>query len=111
MENPPSSLALRENFVKDLFKDCKCDVVIVPTCQFGVVWKKRWTFLTTWAPLLALGARCQHAQHASLLGRAPAVNFKSGASAECPTSDEGLRVGRAPPCCTRATCAWTHGRL
>ena len=83
-ENPPSSLALRETFVKELFKDCKCDVVIVPACKYGMDWKKRWAFLTTWPPLLALGGRCNHAQHASLLGRGPDGSFKSGASAEYP---------------------------
>ena len=84
-ENPPSSLALREEKVQQLFTTTRCEFVVVRACSFGVDLAKKWLFATTWPPLIQLGQACTHVdKHKSLFGKAASGEFNSVASAVYP---------------------------
>ena len=84
-ENPPSSLALHEPRIQELFKSTRCDFVIILACNYGVDMAKKWLFATTWPPLLELGHHCQHNyKHKSLMGKNSQGLWNSAASAVYP---------------------------
>ena len=84
-ENPPSSLALLEPQVRQLFSNTQCQFVIARACSFEQDSSKVWLFATSWPPLQCLGEPCRHAhKHPGLLGRRPDGSFASAASAAYP---------------------------
>ena len=83
-ENPPSSLALRESFVRDMVSDAHCQLVFAPACKYGKPWPKTWLFITSWPPLHALGGVCKHYAHPPITGRDSNGRFFSKETAEYP---------------------------